>query len=134
MKNKTVSIYNYLDFRKFLKAKLDELRAEPSYFSYRSLNRKAGIKSASFWKLIIDGKRNLGPEGMRKVAKAFGLKSAERHFFFNLVQFNQAKSHAEKDQFFKKLTQNKTFSQVSALTEAQYALFSKWYYAVYQVG
>lgn len=123
-----VSIYNYTDYRKYLKEKFEELKKTKAQFSYRYFNRLAGIKSSGFLKLVIDGKRNLADEGISKIAKGLQLSDNEKRFFFNLVKFNQASTHEEKEYFFTEISKNKGFIKAKSLIAAQYALFSHWYY------
>jgi uncharacterized protein (TIGR02147 family) len=91
----------------------------------------AGVKSSSFLKLVIDGKRNLADEGIRMIAHGFHLSDPERRYFECLVKFNQADSHEEKDRYFRELSKNKKFLAAKPLTAAQYKLFSHWYYVAF---
>lgn len=122
------SIYDYMDYRGFIKERFSELKEKNSGFSYRSFNRIAGIKSSGFLKLVMDGKRNLADEGIKMIAQGFKLSDSERRYFECLVKFNQAENHEEKDRYFRELSQNKKFLAAKPLTAAQYRLFSHWYY------
>ncbi|MDO8520068.1 MAG: TIGR02147 family protein [Deltaproteobacteria bacterium] len=123
-------VFEYMDYRAYLKDKCGEMRRERPYFSYRWFNRKAGIKSSGFLKLVMDGKRNLAEQGIRGIAKGFSLDAKERKYFELLVRFNQAGSPEDKNDYFRELSENKEFKKAHPLTEAQYALFSHWYYPV----
>jgi len=127
MKN-NISVYDYTDYRRFLKESFSAQKLKNSSFSFRSFNRIAGIKSSGFLKLVMDGQRNLADDGIRKIAKGFKLKEAERDYFELLVKFNQAEDHEEKDRYFRQLSQNKKFLAAKPLTGPQYRLFSHWYY------
>lgn len=123
-----VSVYDYTDYRCFLKDGFYAMKKKKPSFSYRVFNRQAGIRSSGYLKLVMDGKRNLANDGIRMIARGFKLNEEERQYFENLVRFNQAKEHDEKDRFFRKLAQNKKFIAAKPLTAAQYHLFSHWYY------
>ena len=123
-----VSVYDYIDYRRFLKDSFLDQKAKRPSFSFRSFNRRAGIKSSGFLTLVIDGKRNLAEDGIRMLAKGFELAEPEERYFEILVRFNQAKTHEEKDRYFRELSQNKKFLAAKPLTAAQYRLFSHWYY------
>lgn len=123
-----VSVFDYTEYRCFLKDRFSELKKKNPLFSFRSFNRLAGLKSSGFLKLVIDGKRNLADEGIHKIAKGFKLNELESKYFENLVKFNQARSHEVKDLYFRELSQNKKFLGAKPLTAAQYNLFSHWYY------
>ena len=123
-----VSVFDYLDFRRFLKDQFSELKENNPTYSFRSFNRQAGIQSSGFLKLVMDGKRNLGDSGIRKIVKGFKLSEEEARYFDVLVKFNQAENNGEKDHFFQQLAKNKKFLSAKPLTAAQYQLFSNWFY------
>ncbi len=122
------SLYEYTDYRCFLKDRFFSLKEKNPRFSYRSFNRQAGIASSGFLKLVMDGERNLGEEGIQKISKGFKLSEQESEFFSILVRFNQADTHEEKDRHFRMLMRQKPYAQAVALQVAQYNLFSRWYY------
>lgn len=122
------SIYDYTDYRTFLRDRFLGMKAKNPLFSYRSFNRLAGTKSSGFLKLVIDGKRNLAEDGIGMVAKGFRLLDGERKYFETLVRFNQATTHAEKNRLFHELSKNKKFIAAKPMTASQYRLFSHWFY------
>jgi len=117
-----------MDYRCFLKDRVNELKNTKPSFSYRNFNRSAGIKSSGFLKLVIDGKRNLGMEGITKIIKGLRLNNDESSYFENLVKFNQSENHKDKDSYFKRLSQNRLLLKTKPLAALQYELFSNWYY------
>ncbi|MBI4196821.1 MAG: TIGR02147 family protein [Deltaproteobacteria bacterium] len=121
-------IFDYLDYRKFLRDQIENLRKD-GRFSYRQFNRKAGFKSSSTLKLVIDGKRNLAQDGIYKVAKGLKLSGVELKFFNTLVLMNQSASHDQKDHHFRELSQFRPFRKARELTALQYDCLSHWYYA-----
>lgn len=123
-----ISIYDHTNYREYLKKRFNELKKERDDFSYRVFNRKAGIASSGFLKNVVDGKRNLATDGIRKIIKGLELKPDEGKYFESLVHFNQAQNHEDKDHYFQELLANKRFVRAHPLTEAQYNLFSEWYY------
>lgn len=125
---KSISIFDYTDYRCFLKDLFFAKKEHKANFSFRSFNRRAGIQSSGFLKLVMDGKRNLAEDGIRKITKGFDLNEGEGDYFENLVRFNQAKTHEEKDHYFKSLAKNSKFRKAKTLLVEQYDLFSHWYY------
>lgn len=123
-----VSVFTYTNYRHFLRDKFLEEKKQKRGFSYRSFNRKAGVSSSSFLKLIIDGKRNLSLDGVGKIAKAFVLTESESTYFLNLVLFNQAKNEDEKNLYFKKMAHHYHDQKIKILKPEQSFIFSKWYY------
>jgi uncharacterized protein (TIGR02147 family) len=121
-------IFDYLDYRAFLKDLFEYKKQRNYLFSYRVFAGKAGFSSPNFLKLIIDGKRNLSNEGIGKVAKGFEFKKQEREYFENLVYMNQASSHDDKDYYYKKMMTVNGYLKSHRIDKAGYAYFSKWYY------
>ncbi len=121
------TIYEYLDYRDYLKDYLDARKG--TGLSIRSISAKAGFKSPNYFRLLMDRKRNLSPTSLAKLMDLFKFKGAEREFFENLVFMNQAKTTEQKDYYFEKLNDSKKYIALKHLEHDQYEYFSKWYYA-----
>ena len=113
--SRDISIYDYLDYRRFLRDAFEEKKNTLQGFSYRTFSRSAGIVSPSFLKLVMDGKRNLTPSSIRKFARGFRLKPDEAEYFENLVLYNQAADEEEGEHYFAKLSRER---EVATLTVA----------------
>lgn len=124
------SIFDYSDYRLFLKDYYESHKAVNPSFSYRYLSQKAGINSAPFYKFIIEGKRNLTKVTVLKTCAALRLKDREAEYFENLVFFNQAKTIVEKNHFFELLVEKQRHRSVAKIQENQYSYFSEWYHCV----
>ena len=125
-----ISIYNFKDYRLFLKERFAELKKGDPRFSYRFFNRLAGIQSSGFIKLVMDGKRNLAQDGIRKIAKGLKFNEQERKYFEALVNFNQSRTNEEKDFYYRELCLHQPNHKIKKLTDAEYHLFSHWFYVV----
>jgi uncharacterized protein (TIGR02147 family) len=115
MRDKTLSapdIFDYEDYRLFLKDFYDYSKKTNKNFSHRYFALKAGYSSSGFLHLIIEGKRNLSRKSVPKFARAIELNIKEQIFFDALVSFNQSKE-AESKEFYGKILQElqKTFSE-----------------------
>lgn len=124
------NIYNYLNYRDFLRDLVAYLKATKRAFSYRYFARESGLKSPNFLKFILDEKRNLTFDSIQKFAKGFKLKTYEKNYFENLVFFNQASTNEEKNKYFRSLSRSKNFLKIKKLENNQYQFFSHWYYVV----
>jgi len=82
-----LKIFDYTDFREFLREKFEECKKSNPAFSYRYFSKKAGLKSTNFLKLVIKGESNLSVETIHKFAAAFSLGKMETKYFQNLVFF-----------------------------------------------
>ncbi len=92
-------IYEYTDYRSFLKDRFFDLKNRNPLFSYRAFNRLAGLKNSGYLKLVIDGKKNLGERGIWKLARGFKLEQEEGRYFAALVRMNQARDRDEKNHY-----------------------------------
>jgi len=121
-------VYDYLDYRAFLRDLFNHCKNNNSHFSYRYFARKAGFAGPNFLKLVTDGQRNLTHTSVRKIAKGFKLKKQESEFFEYLVFMNQARSHEEKNHYYRRMLAVKEYLQNHRIDKAKYDYFSKWYY------
>lgn len=125
-----ISLFEYLDYRQYLKDLYSTSKVTRQAFSFRTFSKRAGFTSSNFYKLVMDCDRNLTEESLVKFMKGLGLNKQEQDFFRNLVFFNQAKKHEEKDLYYQKLLQSRKFNQLKPIEKEQYEYYSSWYYAV----
>ncbi len=121
-------VYDYSDYRQFIKDYYEGRKSANPAFSYRYLAQKAGINSAPFFKFLIEGKRSLTQETVVKVATALKLDDKETEYFGNLVFFNQAKTVKEKSRFFDKLIALQKSRNTLRIGSEKYEYFSEWYH------
>lgn len=122
------NIFEYLEYRSFLKELFAFKKSENASFSHRSFARLAGLQSSNFLKLVMDAQRNLSPKAIHQFAKAFKLNKNESDFFEALVYFNQAKSMEEKNLYYDRISQFKKYHDAKPLDVHQYTYFSNWYF------
>ena len=96
----------------------------------RTFSKRAGFQSPNFYKLVMDGKRNLTEESLPKFMVGLNLNKQEQDFFRHLVFFNQAGTHEAKDYYYQKLLQSKKFNQLKPIEKDQYDFYSSWYHPV----
>lgn len=121
------SIFNYLDYRCFLKDRFADFKKTRRGFTHRSLSKKGGFASPNFLKLVMDGKRNLTEKSIGQVSHAFELSESEKKFFFSLVFFNQAKSFQEKENHYSELKKNRQNLKSKRIEHSQFEYFDQWY-------
>lgn len=125
-----VSVFEYMDYREFLRDWYHQAKKTRPGFSFRNFARRAGFKSTNFFKLVMDGDRNLTQKSLSKFLLGLNLNKQEQDFFSNLVFFNQCKSHKEKNIYYERLIQSRKFSQLKPISKDQYDYCSNWYHAV----
>jgi uncharacterized protein (TIGR02147 family) len=83
------SIYNYTDFREYLKDFYNYKKTQ-GYFTHATFAERAGFKSRSYLRLVLTGKRNLSQDAIVKFIHGLELNKQEVKAFTALVSFNQA--------------------------------------------
>lgn len=121
------SLFEYIDYRKFLRDYYNEKKKNTRHFSYRYFAQKTGINSPSFLKHVIDAERNLTTPAIDKFCKALNLNKKETVYFRHLVLFNQAKTSIEKQEHYKVLRSMSRNVKESILKVNQFDYFKKWY-------
>jgi uncharacterized protein (TIGR02147 family) len=131
MTHKQPNIFEYLDYRDYLKDFCAYRKARTQSFSQRNFARAAGIpeESSSILAAVIRGKRNLSRNYRLKFVFAMKLKERESQYFEHLVRFNQAKTMEEKNFFFSQISKFRN-SRAALIRGGQIKLYSKWYYVV----
>jgi uncharacterized protein (TIGR02147 family) len=129
METKSLSIYDYSDFRKFLNDYQRERYKTDKQFSRVQLCRKLGIpKSRSFFSDVINGKK-VTDTFIERFIEAFELKRSEALYFRILVNYNQATNADERNVYFEQLiAANK--SPQTILSPEVYDYFGQWYHSV----
>lgn len=122
------SIFEFTDYRLYLKEYYEERKKENSKFSYRSFANRAGV-SPSLFRDILSRRRNLTLAVMEKYAVAMKLKKREAAYFELLVRFNNSEDNSEKNLCFAEMIRARGRSGIRFLGEAHYMFFSQWYYS-----
>jgi uncharacterized protein (TIGR02147 family) len=130
LSKKPPNIFEYYDYRVYLRDRVAFERERTPVFSNRYIVQKAGFKSPTALKHVIDGKRNLSLESANKFAGALKIEGIQRHYFLTLVLFSQASTLEEREKYLNELTELKRSETPSRIEEAQYEILSKWYHLV----
>ncbi|MGZ3744195.1 MAG: TIGR02147 family protein [Pseudobdellovibrionaceae bacterium] len=121
-------LYEYENYRDFLKDFYVHSKANDKKFSFRYFSRIAGFQSSSFLKQVMDGQRNLSEQGIEKFAKALKLNKDESLFFKNLVLLNQATIVDERHFYSREILRSRTFKKLNPIKESQLKYLSEWYF------
>lgn len=117
------SIYQYVDYRAFLKDRFRWLQGQDAAFSQRKLAREAGFANPGFFNEVIQGRRKLSPAAIDRMGVGLALESNETEFLRVLVAYTEAKSLSEKEQAHQRLEQRRNRHFFRRLSQSQ----SKYY-------
>lgn len=123
------NIYNFSDYRDFLKDRYRQLKEADPVFSFRHFSKQAGFGSPNYLKLVMDRKRNLSFEAIAKFARGLRLDNHEAEFFRYMVEANQCEQPAKKQVFEAKLTYLRELFKVKTLIPELYDYYHDWYHS-----
>lgn len=124
----TTNIYEYFDFRIYLRDLAAEFKKKRPGFNLRKFSDKAGLKSPGLLKMITDGKRRLTPETREAFTQAFELKGREKIYFETLVRYNQTDDPDSKREYFETLIDLRPSSQKFILEKRHHRYLTRDYY------
>jgi len=128
------SVYDYLDFRDYLRDAYAHRKALNPRFSENAFVLAAGFgrNSRGYLGLVVKGKRNLTAKSIVGFARALNLSAQEALFFENMVHFCQAESEKERVFFFErlKLASQGVESAPIKLLDSQLRFLNEWHLVV----
>lgn len=86
----TLSIWSFVDPIEFLRRVYEVRKEKQRGFSYQVWAQELGLKSRSFLRLVLIGKRSLTGDLAIKLIQNLNLKKQEAQFFMHLVQLQRA--------------------------------------------
>jgi uncharacterized protein (TIGR02147 family) len=129
-KKPSKKIFEYLDYRDFLKDYYNAKKEANPAFSLRVFSDKIGFKAKDFISRVMNGDKNLSSQSIPKVASGLRLGKHETEFFIALVKFNQAETTEERNGAFGEmqavLKVVRFAEKQHLLGHAQYMVYSHW--------
>lgn len=122
------NIFAYMNYRDYLRDYYLEEKSRNPAFSFQVFANRAGFKSKSFLKLVIDGRKNLAKDSLAKMGNALKLGQKAFSYFEDLVAFNQTGSIKLRNFYFEKLAAYNPRSPGRLVLRDQYEFYSKWHH------
>jgi uncharacterized protein (TIGR02147 family) len=122
------SIFQYTDFRKFLRDRYQEKKKAIRGYTYEYIAAKAGFKSPGYFSQVLSGTTRLTDRLIPAIADVMGLTGKEKSYFQLMVSYNQAAGHEEKRNYFSRML-SAGGNGISMVSPEQFELFDKWYYS-----
>ncbi len=122
-----VSVFDYLDYRDFLRDYYKEKKRESYFFSYRFIGNRVGMDSSYIIK-VVQGTLHIAANKIAKFIDLMELSETEAEYFEALVHFCRAKTERQRKVYFEKLFSMSTVKS-QQLEANQYEFFQKWYYS-----
>jgi uncharacterized protein (TIGR02147 family) len=121
-------LFDYLDYRQYLREVFDEKKSRVPHFSHRSLMQKLSLKTPGHMLLVMQGRRNLTADIAIKLASYLKLSKKESEYLHTLVRYTDAKTPAEKQYLFEELLSYRLRSSAT-VPVSKYRFYEKWYYS-----
>lgn len=125
-------VWEYTDYRAWLTDTFKARKAIHSWYSYGVLAQRAGFQARDFLMRVMRGDRRLSPEGAARLAAALDLPRREQAYFLALVDYNQARTDAEREIAWGKvqhaLARSRNASAPRMLTDIHREILSEWHH------
>ena len=129
-KKPTKKVFEYLDYREFLRDYYNQKKEANPAFSLRVFSDKIGFRAKDFISRVMNGDKNLSSQSIPKVASGLRLGKHETEFFIGLVKFNQAETTEERNAAFEEMQAAlkvvRFAEKQHILGHAQYMVYSHW--------
>lgn len=90
----------------------------------------AGSTSPNFFQYIRDRKLNISAHALSTLARSLKLTAKEEEYLETIVAFDHAKTHDEKNKYFRRILQIRGQNNAVELQKEQYDFVSHWYIPV----
>jgi len=124
------TIYDFEDFRIYLKYYYDNKKKKNPNFSYRVFSRVAQISDHSLYQQIVKGNRKLSPKMLEKFKIGLGLDKMEAKYFSALVNYNQNDDEQKKETFYNEMLSVKLAFHPEEQKLHYRKYYEKWYIPV----
>jgi len=123
-------VYQFDDFRAFLKECFEEkVRVEGKY-SQRQFARDAGFTNPGYYNDVLKGFKPLSENAVEKMAEVFGLKPNETEFLKLLTLYGQARTADLKSRWYKLILARRNRSRFTRLNPAMSRYYQDYRYAL----
>jgi uncharacterized protein (TIGR02147 family) len=119
---------DYLDYRQFLRDRLEHLAARDRKFSQRWVAKRAGFKAPQLLSMILQGQRNLTRDKAHDLATVLKLTVPEREYFLLIVEMAECSTHEQQKLLLDKIRILFKDGPFVPLDDDQAILFKEWYY------
>lgn len=124
-----IQVFNYTDYRIFLKDALKERLLNSPQLSMRSIATKAGINSPNYLQRVIQGKP-VGDKMAIKLSQLMKLRGPEEKYFRLMIDFSEADSSEHKKEVLLKLLQIRSKAQGKLATIFDNDIRKEWHLIV----
>ena len=122
-----ISVYNYVDYVRFLNDWLDAKRKENPNYSKKLFSQKIGLKSSSTITMILNNSRNISRKQIFSFAKAMEFNFKETKYFEAIILYQDSKEYEEKKYHWDVAQGLRPLTKSSILEKNKFEFFNNWY-------
>lgn len=122
-------LFAYTDYRRFLADWFALKKRANARFSLRVLAERSGFKARDYLMRVMRGERNLSPQGVLKLSEFFRFSEKQAEYFSALVRFNQARTQADKERLYARLSEIRKYGAHQRLRQDQFEYLTAWYHS-----
>ena len=123
------NVYEYLDYRLFLKNWFAWKKKSNPRYSHRLFARRADQRSPSLLLHVVDGRRNLTQKAREGFCAAMALGVKEARFFGFLVELDQAETPGARSDAMAAIMSTRRFLKARQVDSDYFKYFSRWFYS-----
>lgn len=124
-----ISLYDFSDYRSFLKAYAEDAKRQSRAFSLGGWSRKLGLKGTASLSMILNGQRQAGPALAEKFCRYFRFNAKERDYFQGLVQLSKSERDPQLTAILlERLAKHRGTKHFKELDLKTFEVISHWYY------
>jgi uncharacterized protein (TIGR02147 family) len=120
-------VYNYFNYRIYLRHMFDFMRVQNRKFTTRKLCRDINLSSGHLSD-VLSGRRDLSQSTFNKLATQFKLSETDQSFLWHLVLFNDAVDLESRGAAFRKISRFNKFKIRHGAELNRHQLLTAWYY------
>jgi uncharacterized protein (TIGR02147 family) len=121
-------ILDYLDYRAYLKDRLDYLQTVNKKYSQRWIAMRAGFKAPQLLSMIIAGQRNLTKDKAADLAQVLKLSEVETEYFHLIIELAHTETQAAQTALLAKIKTSFHNGFISTIPDEGVEIFRDWYY------
>jgi uncharacterized protein (TIGR02147 family) len=121
-------LFDYLDYREYLRDLFDEKKRNNPGFSHRMLMNKLSLQAPGHILFVMQGKRRLTSAVAMQLAGYLKFSKREQRYLMALISYSDAKTTAEKQFAFEELLLQRQHRS-SVVESTTYRFYEKWYYS-----
>lgn len=128
--NARPDIFDFTDYRNFLKAFYDWKKSMDNRYSHAVFAERAKLKSRSYLRLVLTGKRNLSCDAIPKFIMGCELGRHESEAFVALVNFNQTTTLESRKMYWEKFLECRPTNKKTMRINDEYQFLARMGYPI----